>query len=298
MIPESDGIIKKINYIKFAIFSGTLGKFDNHIKEIEDRIQSYHSIVHQRNSAVFGLVNTSFRSPSSASTETLNYAKLSDMIRRFISLYTEDKKSSPLKKDLAGGDNSKLQTNIYADSPTLRRGVLKPKLYAITLVIHRVSFVYPDFDSLLLRVSHDKDHFDKVGLSGLNIQFAAEFELKELPARKFHIEIYDNKIIGNPRKIKWTTIDLKSLDFDIPSKLILKFNEADQLHNDNFTTSEVELTILLTSAKTVSGSKGSSNESKEFVIPELHNVAIYLLNRLCLLISPCFCRASFLNCHS
>lgn len=296
LIPDSETFVQKLQFIKFAVFSGKLGKFDSTIRDIEQRIYQYHSVINERNNVIFGLTCTRHRWPEDTENENLSYATLSEMIGKFIALFS-DTKSTPTPFQQSGSGARKLlgaeklifkaidkaaesslspskDKNVFSDSILSRQSVQKPKIYAISIVVHRVNFFWLDFDSLSLRITYDRDKFEKPKIKSFDVDFAAEFELSETPSRKILIEIYDNKVPNDPKKIKWVDIDLKAIEFGVPSKMILKFNEDPSETNTlNFTTSEVELSVLVTGMNVAGNNvKEISQESKEFIIVELENV--------------------------
>jgi len=150
------------------------------------------------------------------------------------------------------------------------RKFLKGKINSISFKIHKLILYSPNLNTLAMYVIYGKDKVKKQDFSSLEIDFDHTFPLTNVKeaTRYINIEIFDEKDPKNPQKIKYLNIDLKRIILDTPTKLNLKFKEENPyIYNDNFITSEVELTILLNGP----GFKTGANFSNFPVVPELEN---------------------------
>jgi hypothetical protein len=150
------------------------------------------------------------------------------------------------------------------------RKFLKGKINEINVKVHKLILYSPNLNTLALYVIYGKEKVKKQDFSTLEIDFDATFNLNNIreATRYINIEIYDEKDPKNPQKIKYLNIDLKRIVLDTPTKLNLKFKEENPyIYNDNFITSEIEMTVLLNGP----GFKTGANYSNFPVVPELEN---------------------------
>lgn len=293
-IPSTDTVLDKLNFIKFAFFSQDLSKFDNKIREVENRIHQHNSVIYEQNKVIFGLVNTRYRWPYDTEQESLSYATLSDMIRTFVVYFAEERKAKQTRYGVyeSKQDPKRMQSpstdqkykseknKLFANMEASLKNVQKRTVNSILLVIHRINIYCVDFEHLSLRVTYDKDQFEKTGINSFDLDFPIEINTQNNFTRKLSIELYDNKRSKHPVKLNGVTIDLKAIDYDIPTKMVLRLaEEIENVAHDNFTTSEVEFTILLVSAPMNESNvtKDIIRESRQFIIPELENVVYFLL---------------------
>lgn len=222
-------------------------------------------------------MNTRYRHLSDVENESLTYATLAEMISKFISTYSTLNSASSVSPGTGKAEYKRIQpkTKLFADVHIDQRGIQKARFTRVQLIIHRLTIYWPDLESLNLRVSYDKEAFVKKDITSLNVNYPVDIlaSSQDQLQRKLYIEIYNVKEAANSKKVKWLAVDLKTIEPDTLTKMVVKFNEEGQdVNNDNFTTSEVEFSILLIGLSKEGEIQNIPRESKVFNIPELQGV--------------------------
>lgn len=287
VLPDTQTISQKINYIKF-VFSKNFNKYDNTILQIEDIIRDHNRPIFDQNMTVFALLYPP-KLPgiqTEARIDSLPFTLLSEVIRKFLKIYAypEQKKQIDLLQTKEDEPDDMKQTwkgargttkKVYAEIEVDPQRFLKTRFTHIQIMIHRLNIYWPDLEFLTLRVSYEKENFDKVGLNTLEVDFPVEFLVTGTTnvARYVTIELINHRDKQDPKKIKTVNVDLRSISIDCLTKLVLKFDEITAKHfHDNFTTSEVELSVLLLGAPREKDISELAQEPRNLVIPDLEIV--------------------------
>lgn len=284
-LPDTETIAQKISYIRF-VFSKDFNKFDKKILEIEDQIREYHRAILEQNLTVFALVNSS-KVSSDSKIENLDYTTLSDILDKFIRVYAYPDVKKPAENySLTTKDEPETKTQqqnsqkikLFTDSDSDPQKFLKDRFSHVQIIVHRMNIYWPDLEHLTLRISYDKEHRDKTDLTTLDVGFLVEFPIQSWNniARYVHIELIDTKDKQAQKKVKSVDLDLRSIVVDALTKMVLKLDEeTSKLANDNFTTSEIEISVLLIGLPRANDMSEIVNQPRNFVIPELQCVSSF-----------------------
>lgn len=256
-IPTDANVIDRLSFIRYALFTDQHNRFDRKIQSIQKEIEEHHKDVFDQNLGFFALANNKYNYTQD-DVKTLSYSSLSKMIKDLHGYYGNNKnKITYIKSD----DNIKGEMETYAEDYQLRSGskvfsdtnlttdkFLRDKVSDVHFKVHKLSLIWPELDSLAIYATYGKDKIRKDNIQTLNIDFEGEFTLKnvrDIP-RYLNIEVVDEKDKSHVRKIKSMTIDLKRIQINSLTKLIYRFKEElPEVPNENFTTSEAEISILM-----------------------------------------------------
>ena len=236
-VPNSDTILGKLNLIKYAFFSDDYNKLDNQTQKIEEVLESHFEQTLAQNVELYRFVRQEYQYRPGGDPEILNYPILTQMIQNLVAAY-----GNPI--------NAASQQNIQAIEG--ERKFLREAPSSVWVKVYSLTSPIEEVRRTALNVVYGFQTLTKKDYNPLSVNLEGMFTTRELAGgagREIKVEIWDEQDPSQPRRIKFATIDLKTIPVNVITKLNLRLNEEDpNIYSENFVVSEVELAILVETA--------------------------------------------------
>jgi GTPase-activating protein len=284
-LPSTESLFDKLNFIRYALFTNEYNRLDKKIRAIEKKIEAHYHDVYEQNMAFYALANTYYHYVPNAEDQPLSFPILSRIIKNFLSYFGVQSSHKVEVKKRVEEDYIREE---FSDAPQRKKHVftesagkydpekfLTERISRIHFKIHRLSLYWPEVDQLSIYITYGKDRVSLRGLSNLSLNLEGEFTLKSTRdiTRYILIELYDEKDPRNPVKVKYASIDLKGLPVDSITKHIIKFNEDNNdIPNNNYVASEIELSIVLTGIEKSAAETKNIKIAPTLIISDFENV--------------------------
>ena len=273
VLPQTDTVLEKLNFIKYALFTNEYNKWDRKIQDVEKIIENYFQKTSSQNNELYKFTKQKYQYRSGVDPEVLTYPILAGLVKNFEAYFgnavIRKTQASPTKQSVQSAQNEGAAS----------RKLLKSAVTSLTVEIFRVTLHQDAAKETAINLVFGSEKLTKKDFNPLAVGLEGVFtskDLKEDFAREISIELHDIRDAQHPRKTKSVTVNLKSLPVNVVTKINLKLNETDpDVYGEDYVSTEVEVGILLETADINDEAYRSNQKEKEpLIIPELEEVSL------------------------